>query len=68
MNKEKLLIVESELIKMLGISRDTLREWQDKYNFPKPLKSIGYWRNRYSFKEVEKWIDKQHKINNKDSK
>lgn len=66
MNKEKLLVIESELIKMLGISRYTLKEWQERYNFPKPLNNLGYWRNRYSFKEVEKWIDKQHKINNKD--
>lgn len=63
--QEKLLVTESELIKILGISRYTLQEWQKEYKFPMPLKSIGYGRNRYSFKEVEKWIDKQHKINNK---
>lgn len=66
--QEKLLVIESELIKMLGISRDTLRKWQEEYSFPKPLKSIGYWRNRYSFKEVEKWIENQYNISNKDSK
>lgn len=68
MNKEKLLIIESELIKMLGISRYTLREWQEKHNFPKPLTSINFDRHRYSFKEVERWIDNQHKIDNKDNK
>lgn len=68
MNKEKLLVIESELIKMLGISRDTLRKWQKYHNFPKPLTSISFDRNRYSFKEVEKWIDNKHKINNKDNR
>lgn len=56
MNKEKLLIKESELIKMLGINRYKLREWQEKHDFPKPLRSIDYGINIYSFKEVEKWI------------
>lgn len=61
----KLLVIESELIKMLGISRNTLRKWQEKYDFPKPLINISYWTHRYYLKEVEKWINKQHKINNK---
>lgn len=62
--QEKLLVTESELIKMLGISRYTLQEWQKEYNFPMPLMNLGFYTHRYSLKKVEKWIERQHKINN----
>ena len=35
------IIPRKEICKQIGVSRDTLKIWISKRNFPKPLKSSG---------------------------
>ena len=35
------VISRKEIFKQIGVSRDTLKNWVKKRNFPEPLKSLG---------------------------
>ena len=35
------VISQKEICKQIGVSRDTLKNWVKKRNFPEPLKSSG---------------------------
>lgn len=66
---KKLIVTQSEVLRILGISIGTLEQWIEKDGFPKSLKvcnSYGsykygsyYGKKRYSIKSIKKWIKKR---------
>ena len=49
------IISRKEICKEIGVSRDTLKIWISKRNFPKPLSTSGR-DPLFNIKEVKEWL------------
>ena len=56
------IISRKKICEQIGISRDTIRNWIEKRDFPKPLKSSGR-DPLFQLKKVNEWFLK-HGENN----
>ena len=52
------VISRKQICKQLGVSRDTIRNWISKRNFPEPLSTSGR-DPLFNIKEVKEWLDKE---------
>ena len=58
------IISRKQICKQLGVSRDTIRNWISKRNFPKPLSTSGR-DPLFNIQEVKDWL---HQNGGKDEK
>ena len=58
------VISRKQICKQLGVSRDTIRNWISKRNFPKPLSTSGR-DPLFNIKEVKDWL---HQNGDEDAK
>ena len=56
------IISRKKICEQIGISRDTIRNWIEKRDFPKPLKSSGR-DPLFQLKEVNEWFLKHGEDN-----
>ncbi len=58
------IIPRKEICKQIGVSRDTLKNWIRKRNFPKPLNSSGR-EPLFDELSVKEWLLNNNKDSNK---
>ena len=58
------IILRKEICKQIGVSRDTLKNWIRKRNFPKPLNSSGM-EPLFDELSVKEWLLNNNKDSNK---
>jgi len=54
------VISRKEICKQIGVSRDTLKNWVKKRNFPEPLKSSGR-EPLFDQSSVKEWLMNEKK-------
>ena len=60
------VISRKEICKQIGVSRDTLKNWVKKRNFPEPLKSSGR-EPLFDQLSVKEWLMNEKKMIKRES-
>jgi predicted DNA-binding transcriptional regulator AlpA len=54
------IVSGAEIGRRLGVSREAVRLWRQRPDFPKPVGKVG-WAVAWNWREVRRWVEKRSK-------